>query len=79
MKRQNRLTSETQNQEQRSGHHTEQKPATEFVSVEEMLRHDRLHTPIPPNIEQRLRQSTEAAAPRAGASWWRRIFGGSER
>jgi len=35
-----------------------------------MLRHDRLHTPVPPNIEQRLRQSTEAATPTGRSLWW---------
>jgi len=80
MKRQNRLTSQTQSQEQQTtGQQAEEKSATEFADVEKMLRHDRLHTPVPPGIEQRLQQSTATASPQSGSSWWRRIFGRPER
>ena len=48
---------------------------TEFPSVEAMLKHDRLHTPIPPNIQFRLQKSLEGL-PRADQPWWRRLFKG---
>ena len=48
----------------------------EFGSVEEMLRHDALHTPVPPAIAYRLQESI-GKAPRPASSWWQRWFGGS--
>ena len=56
MKRQNRLTSEAQ-ELQATGSHAEQAKVHEFASVEEMLRHDALHTPVPPAIAHRLQES----------------------
>lgn len=53
---------------------TQTESAREFATVEEMLRHDALHTPVPPSIERRLEQSIEKEP--APASWWRRLFGG---
>jgi len=50
--------------------------AREFASVEEMLRHDALHTPVPPNIAFRLRESVKQFPPPAARAWWRRFFGG---
>jgi hypothetical protein len=73
MKRQSKLTSRQSEQEQQLSHHqTQQHAAHEFASVEEMLRHDALHTPVPPNIAQRLKESIGPVQPR---SWWRRLFG----
>lgn len=51
-----------------------QSHAAEFSSVEEMLRHDAIHTPVPPAIAQRLEQSV-AQLPRPARSWWRRLLG----
>jgi hypothetical protein len=48
--------------------------AREFASAEEMLRHDAIHTPVPPAIAERLEQSL-AQLPRPPRSWWRRILG----
>lgn len=47
----------------------------QFASPEEMIRHDRLRTPVPPGIEERLRESASALPPRR-VPWWRRLFGG---
>ena len=58
----------TQNQESRS------QSAQEFVSVEAMLRHDALHTPVPPAIAQRLKESVAPMLPPA-KPWWRRFLG----
>jgi hypothetical protein len=59
---------ETLNQQQ------SQSGASEFASVEEMLRHDSLHTPVPPAIAQRLAESV-AQLPAPSRSWWRRLLG----
>ena len=49
----------------------------EFATAEEMLRHDALHTPVPPSIAKRLKESIEAEGP-LGTPWWRRLFGGKK-
>lgn len=73
MKRQSKLTSRQSEQEQQLSHNqSEQRSALEFGTVEEMLRHDALHTPVPPKIAHRLQESIGPAPAR---SWWRRLFG----
>lgn len=77
MKRQHKLTSQQQAEELQQAdaqHEVRQTPAREFGSVEEMLRHDALHTPVPPNVANRLQKSIGPAA--ASPAWWRRFFGG---
>ncbi len=76
MKRENKLitrqqTNEQQEMTQGQAHH---QPAREFASVEEMLRHDALHTPLPPTIAHRL-QSSLSQTPAPPLPWWRRLFG----
>jgi hypothetical protein len=51
-----------------------QSGTNEFASVEEMLRHDALHTPVPPAIARRLEESV-AQLPAPARSWWRRLLG----
>lgn len=78
MKRQHKLTSQQQAEELQQAaaqHQAQQTPAREFGTVEEMLRHDSLHTPVPPNVAIRLQKSIGPAA--ASPAWWRRFFGGS--
>jgi hypothetical protein len=53
---------------------TQAESACEFKTVEEMLRHDALHTPVPPSIERRLEESIQKEP--SPAPWWRRLFGG---
>ena len=47
----------------------------EFQSVEELLRHDALHTPVPESIADRLQESLDQNPPRS-RSWWRKLLGG---
>jgi hypothetical protein len=72
MKRQSKLTpqEELAAQEQQ----TQKAAPLEFAGVEELLRHDAEHTPVPPTIAQRIIESIEKAeaAPRP---WWRRWLG----
>ena len=73
MKRQSKLTSRQSEQEQQlSQSQAQEQSAIEFPTVEEMLRHDARHTPVPPSIEHRLQESIGPAPAR---SWWRRLFG----
>lgn len=74
MKRQTKSTSPEQEHQQAAEQQTRQASAQEFVSVEAMLRHDVLHTPVPPTIAHRLRSSMGPSLP-AARSWWRRIIG----
>jgi hypothetical protein len=73
MKRQTKLTSQEQEQ-QVAAQQAEQHAGREFVTPEEMLRHDALHTPVPPTIAHRLQQSL-AQIPAPSRGWWRRWFG----
>lgn len=76
MKRQIKLTSEEQTQQRLAEEQTQQQSALEFASVEEMLRHDALHTPVPPAVTERLKESLGQLPPPPPRSWWRRLFGG---
>ena len=75
MKRQTKLNSEEQQQQLQAAEfqQSEQSSVLEFATAEEMLRHDALHTPVPPGIESRLQESIDRT-PR-NKSWWRRWFG----
>lgn len=74
MKRHTKLT--TEQHQQTAGQQATTRSAKEFATVEELLRHDSIHTPVPPDIERRLAQSVgELPAPKA--AWWKRIFGGT--
>jgi hypothetical protein len=74
MKDPNRLTSRTQpREEQLAAQQTGAEHARDFASVEEMLRHDALHTPVPPAIAHRLQESIGKSSPPPGP-WWRRFL-----
>jgi len=78
MNPQKKLTTQQQAEEQQqaiSGQQAQQESVREFASVEEMLRHDALHTPVPPAIAHRLQQSVSQLPPPPRRGWWRRIFG----
>jgi len=70
MKKQIKLEAQAQTT-QSAQKHTQAAASQEFASVEEMLRHDALHTPVPPNVAHRLRQSLGPLdAPTT--PWWKR-------
>src|ERR1039458_9969871 len=52
MKRQTKLTQQEQEQLAAGQQQTQSTSAQEFASVEEMLRHDALHTPVPPERQK---------------------------
>ena len=76
MKRQTKLTPQEQEQVAAAQQQTQSSSPQEFASVEEMLRHDALHTPVPPNIEHRLADSVSQLPAPPARGWWRRFFGG---
>jgi hypothetical protein len=80
MKSQSKLNSQEQEQaqQQASAEETQQSSAQEFATPEDLLRHDALHTPVPPTIAHRLAESI-GKAPARPQSWWRRLFGGSNQ
>ncbi|MBM3841021.1 MAG: hypothetical protein FJ398_24315 [Verrucomicrobia bacterium] len=51
--------------------------ALEFATAEEMIREDAAHTPVPPQIAERLNESI-AREPKPAVSWWRRLFSRSQ-
>ncbi len=74
MKRQTKLTSQEQQLHQSAAQQQlQQTAACEFATAEEMLRHDALHTPVPPAIAHRLKQSI-GPMPAPPRPWWRRLF-----
>jgi hypothetical protein len=72
MKRQSKLTS--REEQDLSEKLSQQHAAHEFASVEQLLRHDAVHTPVPPNIEFRLRKSI-AGLPSNKPGWLKKFFG----
>ncbi|MCX6913961.1 MAG: hypothetical protein NT167_13065 [Verrucomicrobia bacterium] len=74
MKRKTKLTQQEQEQLAAEQQQTQASSAQEFASVEEMLRHDALHTPVPPTIAHRLEASIEQSPPPPGRAWWRRLL-----
>ena len=76
MKRETKLTRQEQEQLAAAQQQTKSASPQEFASVEEMLRHDALHTPVPPNIAFRLEESVSQLPPPPSRAWWRRFFGG---
>jgi len=75
MKRETKLTQKEQEQLAGEQQQTQSSAAREFGSVEEMLRHDALHTPVPPTIAYRLEESVKELPPSVARAWWRRLFG----
>ncbi len=75
MKRQSKLTQQEQEQLAAEEQHTQSSSAQEFANAEEMLRHDALHTPVPPTIAHRLEESVKDLSPAEARAWWQRWFG----
>jgi len=80
MNRQSKLNSQEQDQaqQQSAAEQTQQAAGQEFATPEDLLRHDALHTPVPPTIAHRLAESIGKPTPRP-QSWWRRLLGGSNQ
>ncbi|MBI2947609.1 MAG: hypothetical protein HYY23_08175 [Verrucomicrobia bacterium] len=69
-----KLRQQTREHEEHALHQAQQKQtALEFAAAEEMIRHDAAHTPVPPQIAERLNESL-AREPKPAVSWWRRLF-----
>jgi hypothetical protein len=66
-------TDEVQNQQ--LSHAAQTQTAQEFATVDDLLRYDSEHNPIPPEVERRVNDSI-TAEPRQPRSWWKKIFGG---
>jgi len=75
MKPQSKLHPQEQAQQHLAEQQTQQPAALEFATPEAMLRHDALHTPVPPSIVNRLRDSLAQMPPAPRRAWWRRLLG----
>jgi len=73
MKQQNQFSTSSQAEQMPLTQETQQQSTREFGSPEEMLRHDALHTPVPPAIAHRLQESIGRTPPPSPA-WWRKLF-----
>ena len=80
MKQQTKLDSrEAQQERQQSDtRQAQQTSPLEFATPEELLRHDALHTPVPPTIAPRLQESI-SKGPAQARPWWKRLLGGSNQ
>jgi len=75
MNRHQKLTTRQESAEKQQQISQQQtQPVQEFATVEELLRHDALHTPVPPRLEARLQEAVENL-PGPARPWWRRLFG----
>ena len=76
MKRQTRLNTGQKGEQDLQTSQTQRSSGavTEFANPEELLRHDALHTPVPPSIARRLKESLGSLTPPSN-SWWRKFFG----
>jgi hypothetical protein len=75
MKHESQFNNEEQ-QNSTARQQSEKEAVIEFPSAEAMLRHDALHTTVPPRIAQRLQETIGALPPAAARPWWRRAFRG---
>ena len=75
MKRETKLTQKEQEELAAGQQQTQSSSAREFANVEEMLRHDALHTPVPPTVAHRLEESIKELPPSSARAWWRRLLG----
>ena len=75
MKRESKLTQKEQEQLAAEQQHAQGASGQDFASVDELLRHDALHTPVPPTIGYRLEESVKQLPPASSRAWWRRFFG----
>jgi hypothetical protein len=77
MKQQQKLSSNQQHTEQTGEQQEQRQEAHEFASAEEVLRFDAQQTPVPPEVEARLKQSTarETPPPASTKPWWKSLFG----
>jgi hypothetical protein len=71
MKRQ--IKHASQEQEQLSKVESQQNSTLEFVSSDDLLRHDANQTDVPPEIAERLARSIQNE-PKPERSWWRRFL-----
>ena len=70
-----KLTQQQQEQAETLQHQaTEQKTATEFGAVEEMLRFDSAQNPVPGTVAERLQKSVERAKIEPPQPWWKKLF-----
>lgn len=71
----NQSQSQEQQQEQVASTSQTRQAGQEFATVEDLLRHDALHTPVPPRVAERLVESVSQLPPRPPKTWWHRLFG----
>lgn len=74
MKHENKLTAKEQGQLEALQQQTQSSAAQEFATLEDLLRHDALHTLVPPAIAHRLKESI-GQMPASGHPWWKRLLG----
>ena len=72
MKQQNKLS---QKQESLAEQQTKAEAVHEFASSDELLRADAAQTPVPPDLEERLKKSATRLATPPSRPWWKSLLG----
>lgn len=76
MKQQSKLSpAQHQTEQQAAAHQTRHEAGQEFATAEELLRFDAAQTAVPPQIAERLKQSTSNLPPPPRRSWWKHLLG----
>ena len=72
MKHEAKFNNRQENQTRQQAEHE----AHEFASSDELLRFDAAHTMVPPEVAQRLKESSARITPEAAPRpWWKTLFG----
>jgi hypothetical protein len=74
MKYRNKLEQQQAEATQLNSQHLSAGQVREFAHADELLRHDSLHTPVPPTLACRLRESIGPVSEKP-RTWWRRLLG----
>jgi len=65
----------TQKQDHAVEQQSQQQPAREFATSDELLRFDAAQTAVPSEIARRLQASSQKITPPKSRRWWENLFG----
>ena len=68
-------TRHTEKERTEATHQVQHQAQREFASAEELLRFDSAQTAVPPQIEERLKQSSGQLPPPPRRAWWQQLLG----
>jgi hypothetical protein len=75
MKQRSKLSPEQAQESAQTKQTGQRQTAREFATAEELLRFDAEQTAVPPELAERVRQSSAELPPPPKRSWWKNLFG----